>query len=132
MAKVMIVEDEVNLLKLYKDELEDEGHEVFPIDNGRKILENLKEFKPEVVVLDIRLGSQEGLEILEQIKNFDRGLPVIINSAYSSYKANFSSWLADDYVVKSPDLTELKDTIRKHTEKQDNSDGSKPMFGHGK
>ncbi|NLI16870.1 MAG: response regulator, partial [candidate division Zixibacteria bacterium] len=44
-----------------------------------------------------------------------RGLPVIINSAYSSYKANFSSWLADDYVVKSPDLTELKDTIRKHT-----------------
>jgi two-component system response regulator (stage 0 sporulation protein F) len=117
MAKVMIVEDEVNLLKLYKDELEDEGHEVFPIDNGRKIMENLKEFEPEVVVLDIRLGSQEGLEILEQIKNFDRGLPVIINSAYSSYKANFSSWLADDYVVKSPDLTELKDTIRKHTEK---------------
>jgi two-component system, response regulator, stage 0 sporulation protein F len=117
MAKVMIVEDEINLLKLYKDELEDEGHEVFPIDNGRKITENLKEFEPEVVVLDIRLGSQEGLEILEQIKNFNRGLPVIINSAYSSYKANFSSWLADDYVVKSPDLTELKDTIRKHTEK---------------
>jgi two-component system, response regulator, stage 0 sporulation protein F len=114
MAKVMIVEDEVNLLKLYKNELEDDGHEVLPIDNGRKIVENLKEFKPEIVVLDIRLGSHEGLEILEQIKNFDRGLPVIINSAYSSYKANFSSWLADDYVVKSPDLTELKDTIRKH------------------
>jgi two-component system, response regulator, stage 0 sporulation protein F len=115
MAKVMIVEDEKNLLKLYKDELEDEGHEVISLDNGLKVLDGLKEFQPEVVILDIRLGSQEGLELLEQIKNYDRGLPVIINSAYSSYKANFSSWLADDYVVKSPDLTELKETIKKHT-----------------
>lgn len=115
MAKVMIIEDEKNLLKLYKDELEDDGHEVMSIENGQKVLEGLMEFKPEVVILDIRLGSQEGLELLEQIKNYDRGLPVIINSAYSSYKANFSSWLADDYVVKSPDLTELKETIKKHT-----------------
>lgn len=111
----MIVEDEKNLLKLYKDELEDEGHEVMSIENGQNVLDSLKEFNPEVVVLDIRLGNQEGLELLEQIKNYDRGLPVIINSAYSSYKANFSSWLADEYVVKSPDLTELKDTIKKHT-----------------
>lgn len=114
MARVLIVEDEAYLLKLYKDELEDDGHEVLPIDNGREIVQNIKKFGPEIVVLDIKLGNQEGLEILEQIKNFDRGLPVIINSAYSSYKANFSSWLADDYVVKSPDLTELKDSIRRH------------------
>ena len=114
MPKVMIVEDEKYLLKLYKDELEDDGYEVISLDDGGRVLASLKEFKPQVVVLDIRLGPHEGLEILEQIKNYDRGLPVIINSAYSSYKANFSSWLADDYVIKSPDLTELKDTIRKH------------------
>jgi DNA-binding response OmpR family regulator len=109
----MVVEDEKHLLKLYKDELEDDGYEVVPIDNGRKVLDSLKHSRPEVVVLDIRLGDTEGLEILEQIKGFDRGLPVILNSAYSSYKANFSSWMADDYVVKSPDLTELKMSIKR-------------------
>ena len=113
MTKVLVVEDEKHLLKLYKDELEDDGFEVMPLDNGRRVLESLKEFNPEVVVLDIKLGDMEGLEILEQIKSYDRGLPVILNSAYSSYKANFSSWMADDYVIKSPDLSELKTSIKR-------------------
>ncbi len=114
MPKVMVVEDEKNLLKLYKDELEDDGFEVMPVDNGRQVLSALEQFRPQLVVLDIKLGDVEGLEVLEQIKQFDRGLPVILNSAYSSYKANFSSWIADDYIVKSPDLTELKESIRRH------------------
>lgn len=114
MPKVMIVEDEKNLLKLYQNELEDEGFEVLPVDCGSKVLDALESFRPELVVLDIKLGDAEGLEVLEQIKSFDRGLPVILNSAYSSYKDNFSSWIADDYIVKSPDLTELKESIRKH------------------
>jgi DNA-binding response OmpR family regulator len=118
MTKVMVVEDEKHLLKLYKDELEDDGYEVMPIDDGRKTMENIINFKPSVVVLDIRLGDQEGLEILEQIKSYDRALPVILNSAYSSYKDNFSSWMADDYVIKSPDLSELKLSIRKLAPKQ--------------
>jgi hypothetical protein len=41
-----------------------------------------------------------------------RDLPVILNSAYSTYKQDFASWMADAYVVKSADLTELKDTIK--------------------
>jgi len=56
----------------------------------------------------------EGLEVLEQIKNYDLNLPVILNTAYSTYKNNFSTWIADEYVVKSPDLTELKLTIKKY------------------
>ncbi len=114
MPKVMVVEDEKNLLKLYKDELEDDGYEVMPVESGRQVMAALERFRPELVVLDIKLGDVEGLEVLEQIKQFDRGLPVILNSAYSSYKANFSSWIADDYIVKSPDLTELKESIRRH------------------
>jgi len=114
MPKVMVVEDEKNLLKLYKDELEDDGYEVMPVECGRQVMAALERFHPELVVLDIKLGDVEGLEVLEQIKQFDRGLPVILNSAYSSYKANFSSWIADDYIVKSPDLTELKESIRRH------------------
>jgi hypothetical protein len=39
-------------------------------------------------------------------------MPVVINSAYPSFKADFSTWGADAYVVKSSDLTELKDMVR--------------------
>jgi hypothetical protein len=45
-------------------------------------------------------------------------MPVILNSAYTSYKDNFMSWSADAYVVKSSDLTELKGEIRKALEKR--------------
>ena len=114
MHRVMLIEDEKNLLELYRNELQDEGYEVLPLESGETVLDDIRSFRPEVVVLDIRLRGTEGLEVLEKIKNFDLGLPVILNSAYSTYKANFSSWIADDYVVKSPDLTELKSTIRKH------------------
>jgi hypothetical protein len=41
-----------------------------------------------------------------------KAMPVVINSAYPSFKADFSTWGADAYVVKSSDLTELKDTVR--------------------
>ncbi|MCD6162667.1 MAG: response regulator [candidate division Zixibacteria bacterium] len=114
MHRIMIIEDEEPLLELYKHEFEDEGYQVMPINNGREVIDSIKSFKPEVIVLDIRLKGIEGLEILEQIKNYDLNLPVILNTAYSTYKANFSSWIADDYVIKSPDLTELKTTIKKH------------------
>jgi len=114
MHRIMIVEDEKNLLELYKHELEDEGYKVISCHNGESVMDSIKSCKPEVVVLDIRLGAIEGLEVLEQIKSYDLNLPVILNSAYSTYKANFSSWIADDYVIKSPDLSELKSTIKKY------------------
>lgn len=114
MHRIMIVEDEKNLLELYKHELEDEGYKVISCNSGESVMDSIKSCKPEVVVLDIRLGAIEGLEVLEQIKSYDLNLPVILNSAYSTYKANFSSWIADDYVIKSPDLSELKSTIKKY------------------
>ena len=114
MYKVLVVEDEVNLLKLYTSELEDEGYSVIPVQEGKKVLDRIKSSEPQVVVLDIRLDDAEGLEVLEQIKNYDLNIPVILNTAYSTYKANFSTWIADEYVLKSPDLTELKMAIKKY------------------
>jgi DNA-binding NtrC family response regulator len=43
----------------------------------------------------------------------DHKLPIILNTAYATYKENFRAWSADAYVVKSSDLTELKNTIKK-------------------
>jgi hypothetical protein len=42
----------------------------------------------------------------------DKTIPVILNTAYSAFKSDFTTWSADAYVVKSSDLTELKETIK--------------------
>ncbi len=50
----------------------------------------------------------DGLEAMGIILSKHKGIPIIINTAYGNYKDNFMSWLADAYIIKSSDLTELK------------------------
>ena len=67
--------------------------------------------KPDVVILDIKMVSSNGLDVLQEIRNKFYNLPVILCSAYGSYKVDIKSIAADAYVVKSSDLTELKKKI---------------------
>jgi len=110
--KLLIADDESNIRLLYKMEFEKEGYEVELAKNGLECLEKVDEFKPDLVILDIRMPGIDGLETLNQILGKNNLIPVIINSAYSSYKDNFMSWWADAYVVKSGDLTELKEKVK--------------------
>ena len=66
-----------------------------------------------MVVLDICMPGMDGVETLEALLAADPGLPVILNTAYTTYRENFLTWAAADYVVKSADLTELKASIRR-------------------
>jgi two-component SAPR family response regulator len=68
----------------------------------------------DLVVLDIKINPAYGggLEVLKEIKTFDNKIQVILNSAYTTFRADFSTWLADAYVIKSSDLTELKRRIK--------------------
>jgi|GraSoiStandDraft_41_1057321.scaffolds.fasta_scaffold447830_2 DNA-binding response OmpR family regulator len=112
MTKLLIVDDEKNLRALYQAELGDEGYEVIMASDGREALRFLESEKPDLVVLDIRMPGPDGLETMGRMLSQDNRLPVILNTAYSSYKESFLSWSADAYVVKSSDLTELKTKIR--------------------
>ena len=68
---------------------------------------------PDVVVLDIRMPRMDGIEAMGRILGRRNDMPVILNSAYSSYKDDFRSWPADAYVIKSSDTGELKRTIKR-------------------
>jgi len=113
MKKILVVDDEKNIRSLYEKELQDEGYAVTLAGNGREALERFSSERPDLVVLDIRMPGMDGLEALGKLLAEDPKVPVVLNSAYSSYKDNFLSWSADAYVVKSSDLTELKETIRR-------------------
>jgi DNA-binding response OmpR family regulator len=108
---ILVVDDEVNQALLYEQELTDEGYTVDIANSGSEAVEKVGDKRYDLVVLDIGMPDMDGLEVLEKMLGIDNKLPIILNTAYPSYKENFMSWAADAYVVKSSDLTELKATI---------------------
>lgn len=110
--KILLVDDEENLLMLYKQELLDEGYQVVTAGDAREGIETIKREKLDLVIMDIRMPAMDGLEAIGKILGLKKDIPIILNSAYSNYKEDFMSWAADAYVVKSSDLTQLKRTIR--------------------
>lgn len=111
MYKILLVEDEPHLLELYQDELQDEGYEVLSTMDGEEAVLLTKKNLPDLVVLDIKIRKLHGLEVLKKIKEFNKDLPVVLNSAYETFKSDFSSWIADAYLIKSSNLAELKEKI---------------------
>ena len=111
MSRILVVDDEKNIRKLYESELGREGYEVESVESAEEALERIENDPPDLVVLDIRLEGMDGIDCLRTIMEKRRDLPVILSSAYSTYKQDFASWMADAYVVKSSDLTELKNTV---------------------
>ncbi len=112
-AKIVVAEDNDHLRKLYEAELAAEGHQIIPAKDGREAIEATQQHQPDCVVLDIAMPGVDGIEALLKILSVDNEIPVILNTAYASYKDNFSTWAAAAYVIKSGDLTELKETINR-------------------
>lgn len=113
MPKILVVDDEDDLRLLYTDELLDEGYEVVGAGSGREARDLLARDRFDLMILDIQMRGESGLDLLKDIVRERDDLPVILCTAFSMYKDDFSSWLADAYVVKSSDLSELKEQVRK-------------------
>ena len=113
MARILLVDDDKNIRRYYTEELSDDGHQVSAVASGHQLLRIINLFKPDVMVLDIKLVDYDGLELLKEIRNEYYNLPVILCSAYQTYKYDQRSIAADYYVVKSFDLSELKTMIKR-------------------
>jgi DNA-binding response OmpR family regulator len=112
MKTILVVDDDEAIRTLLQEELEDEGYKVLIATNARDALKMVAAEALDLVILDIRMPGMDGLEALPRILGIKEGLPVIMNTAYSQYQDSFMSWAADAYVVKSSDLTELKEKIK--------------------
>lgn len=111
MSRLLVVDDEANIRILYSEELADEGYEVVTAASTDEAVEKLQQTPFDLVILDIKLKNENGIELLQKIVRERHDMPVILCSAFSCYKDDFSAWLADGYIVKSGDLTELKQEI---------------------
>ena len=113
MARILVVDDEEHIRHYYTEELSDEGHEVWTAATGHELLRRIDRLQPEAVILDIKLVDYDGLELLQAIRYKHHNLPIVLCTAYDTYKEDPKAIAADYYVLKSFDLSELKMAIRR-------------------
>ena len=111
MATILLVEDDPNECTLYQRELGEQGHSVIVAHDGPQALAVCEGATPDLVIMDISMPGMDGIDVMSRMLCRNNKLPIILNTAYASYKEDFRAWAADAYVVKSADLTELKRTV---------------------
>jgi phosphate regulon transcriptional regulator PhoB len=116
MKKILIVEDESDLIKLLKYNLEKEGFKVSYATDGSVALAEVRRDAPDLVILDLMLPGLDGLEVCRQLRRSDKfaRIPVLILSARSE-EADRVVGLelgADDYVTKPFSMREVVARVR--------------------
>ena len=119
--RVLVVDDEKNIVDILKFNLEREGYEVLCAYDGGEALEQVREGKPDLVLLDVMLPVMEGFSVLERIRKTDKLTPVIMLTAREEERDKVLGLEigADDYIVKPFSVRELmarvKTNIRRMT-----------------
>jgi len=104
MKKIILIEDDEFLFDVYKLKLEKENFKVKIVQDGSKALEKIKNYKPDMILLDIVLPNLDGWEILKKIKSDDeiKNIPVII----------LSNLAQEDQIKKSLKLGAVKYLVK--------------------
>ncbi len=109
MYNVLVVEDEVNILKLMNIRLTKSGFNVFLAENGEQALAVVKKEEIDIIVADVMMPVMDGFEMVELLRAEGKAIPVIFVTAKESLddkKTGFNLG-ADDYMVKPIDHEEL-------------------------
>ncbi len=83
-GRILVVDDDPNLLRLLMMRLTSAGHEVQTVDSGEQALVQLPLFRPQVVITDLRMGGMDGMTLFNNIRRRDQTLPVIILTAHGT------------------------------------------------
>lgn len=116
MARILIIDDDVDLLFLGSSLLRQRGFEVFSLSKADHVLDVVASFRPDLILLDVKLGDQDGRDICLKLKreaetNF---IKVILYSAFPETSVEYSKYGADDFVMKPYELNHLVEKIRYH------------------
>ena len=109
MDRILIVEDEVQLLSLVKHNLEDEGYKVVGVSNGNDAVARFKEEYFDLVVLDVMLPGMDGINVCENIRLVNNDVPILFLSAKNTPEDRIKGLKkgGDDYLTKPFHLEEL-------------------------
>lgn len=111
--KILVIDDEINLLNVIKDYLLIESYDVYTADNGKKALELFEEIDPDFIILDLMLPDISGEEICKIIRK-ESDVPILMLTAKSSEDDKVTGLYigADDYLTKPFSPRELVGRVR--------------------
>lgn len=119
MFRILIIDDDVDLLFLGSSLLKQRGFEVFSLPTADNVLETAKSFKPHLILLDVKLGDQDGRNICLILKRDPETAftKIILYSAFPETSVEYSKYGADDFVVKPYEFNHLVGRIRHHLDR---------------
>lgn len=109
-GKILIVDDDLDILEVIGLILEEEGFQVELMGNGKDIFEHISHFHPDLIILDVMLGNMDGREICNSIKNtkITNHIPVIMISATHNMDQFIKKTCSpDDFLAKPFDIINL-------------------------
>ena len=113
MKKILIIEDEKILREALKEGLAMSDWQIFEAGDGKTAREIFSQEEIELILVDIKLPDESGINLLREFKHSNPGLKVIVLTAYEAYRSDFEIWAEGllDYIVKPVDLSALKKKI---------------------
>jgi two-component system nitrogen regulation response regulator GlnG len=115
MPRLLVVDDEPNVLYSLTKSLQSDDLEVLTARTARLGIDQVRQRRPDVVILDVRLPDLSGLEAFDQIRALDPRLPVILITAYATTETAIEAMKrgAFEYLLKPVDLHQLRDLVVK-------------------
>jgi len=133
-VSILVADDDPAMRSLIGDELRDEGYSIFQVSDGREALECLAQFRPDLIITDLRM-PEGGMSYVAKLKATFPQAPVILMTAFGDRETESLAykWGASAYFNKPVRMAELKGAVKNlldehgHAKPTDGGGG-----GHGK
>jgi len=112
-TRILVVDDEIDICVATKNFLTRKGYEVFTAQTKDEAWEAVKQNRPEIILLDIRLKEASGIDILKEVKKSDKDIKVVMVTALDDAEnmKHAKAWGADEYVAKPFTVEYLNDVL---------------------
>ncbi len=110
MLKLLIVDDQKGIRRLLTEVFSEYGYEIESCGNGLKALEIIPQFKPDLIIMDVKMPGMNGIDVLKKLRETDKGSKVIMMTAYGDqhYVNQAEALGVARFIIKPFDLIELK------------------------
>ncbi len=113
MSKILVVDDDIDILSVMEILLSMKGFEVEVTSKGENTFPKIESFKPDLILLDVLISGHDGRAICKQLKSnkSTRHIPIIMFSAHPGAAATISDYGADDFIAKPFDVNNLMQKV---------------------
>jgi DNA-binding response OmpR family regulator len=112
MKKILVVDDDEDILEVVRISLEFYGFDVSARSTGLNVQDVVQQYQPDLILLNIFLPGKPGTEICKELKRLDSKRPIVLFSANAEKGKKFSEFNADGFIEKPFDILQLVNAIK--------------------